>query len=146
MKFFKRHKTKDKATCNVGIRECRTCDNNIRCEECAYPSENETLKAEVEESRIVIQSYKGKYESAVKTAKELQTVIKEKDAEIERLLNPTTALWIQDYYDSQTLIDGKIFKSKYEDGYICSRCGKKSWVNKDICDGCKSVMTNAKNL
>lgn len=118
MKLFKRHKINDKATFNVGTRECRTCENNLRCEECAYPRENEMLKAE----------------------------IKEKDAEIERLLNPTTALWIQDYYDSQTLIDGKIFKSKYEDGYICSRCGKKSWVNKNICDGCKSVMTNAKNL
>ena len=46
MKFFKRHKTKN---ITVGIRECRTCDNNIRCEECAYPKENEMLKAEIEE-------------------------------------------------------------------------------------------------
>ena len=110
MKLFKKHKTKDKVTFNVGIRECRTCDNNMRCEECAYPSENEMLKAEV-----------------------------------ERLLNPTTALWRQAYYHSQTLLtDGRIYKSQYKDGYICSRCGKKSWVAKDICDGCKSVMKNAK--
>ena len=48
MKFFKKHKTKDKATFNIGIRECRTCENNLRCEECAYPKENEMLKAEIE--------------------------------------------------------------------------------------------------
>lgn len=48
MKLFKKHKTKDKATFNVGIRKCRTCENNLRCEECAYPRENEMLKAEIE--------------------------------------------------------------------------------------------------
>lgn len=48
MKFFKKHKTKDKVTFNIGIRECRTCENNLRCEECAYPKENEMLKAEIE--------------------------------------------------------------------------------------------------
>lgn len=48
MKLFKRHKTKDKVTFNVGIRECRTCENNLRCEECVYPSENEMLKSEIE--------------------------------------------------------------------------------------------------
>lgn len=56
MKFFKKHKTKDKATFNVGIRECRTCENNLRCEECAYPSENETLKAEIERLKNCVKS------------------------------------------------------------------------------------------
>lgn len=43
------------------------------------------LSAEIEDARNGVKSFKGKYESAVKTAKELQTVIKEKDAEIEGL-------------------------------------------------------------
>jgi hypothetical protein len=42
-------------------------------------------QAEIEEARIGVKSYKGKYESAVKTAQELQTIIAEKQAEIERL-------------------------------------------------------------
>ena len=46
---------------------------------------NEQIE-EIEEARIGVKSYKGKYESASKTAKELQTVIAEKEAEIERLL------------------------------------------------------------
>lgn len=45
MKLFKKHKTKN---ITVGIRECRTCENNLRCEECSYPKENEMLKAEIE--------------------------------------------------------------------------------------------------
>lgn len=32
----------------IRIKECRTCENNLRCEECAYPKENEMLKAEIE--------------------------------------------------------------------------------------------------
>ena len=44
MRLFKRHKT----NINVGIQECRKCKNNLRCEECVYPSENKTLKTENE--------------------------------------------------------------------------------------------------
>lgn len=69
MKFFKKHKTKDKATFNVGIRECRTCENNLRCEECAYPSENETLKAEVER-------LKDKYECIYQPIAEVKRTVK----------------------------------------------------------------------
>jgi chromosome segregation ATPase len=46
---------------------------------------NEQLE-EIEEVRIGVKSYKGKYESTVRAAKEYQSMIKEKDAEIERLL------------------------------------------------------------
>lgn len=52
----------------------------------------------------------------------------------------TTAHWIQDYYKSKS-----IFGGKYEDGYICSCCGKKSWVKKYVCDGCNSLMTNVRS-
>ena len=50
--------------------------------------------------------------------------------------------WIQDYY---------IFKSdpngaKQPDGFICSRCGKKSWGKKEACDGCGSVMANSDKI
>ena len=44
-------------------------------------------QAELEDARIGVKSYKGKYESAVKTAKELQTLVDEQQAEIERLKN-----------------------------------------------------------
>jgi hypothetical protein len=47
--------------------------------------------------------------------------------------------WITKYYHSKS-----IFGGKYEDGYMCSRCGKHSWNKKDVCDGCNSIMTNMK--
>ena len=47
--------------------------------------------------------------------------------------------WITKYYHSKS-----IFGGKYEDGYMCSRCGKHSWNKKDVCDGCNSIMTNIK--
>ena len=112
MKFFKRHKTKDKAQINVGIRECRTCDNNIRCEECAYPKENEILRAEIEDARIGVKSYKGKYESAVKTTRELQTLVDEQQAEIERLNEAVDALTQQ------------IMKPFHEEREKCIKCEK----------------------
>ena len=44
--------------------------------------------------------------------------------------------WITQYYQSS------IFGGKYKDGYMCSRCGKKSYSKKKVCDGCNTVMTN----
>lgn len=59
---------------------------------CCLEGENEFYnkklkerQAEIEEARIGVKSYKGKYESAVETVKELQTVIAEKDATIKGL-------------------------------------------------------------
>lgn len=46
---------------------------------------NMQLHKEIEDVRIAVKSYKGKYESAVETARELKLVIAEKQAEIERL-------------------------------------------------------------
>ena len=42
-------------------------------------------QAEIEDVRIAAKSFKSKYLNAVKTAKELKTVIKEKESEIKRL-------------------------------------------------------------
>lgn len=44
-------------------------------------------QAEIDGARIGVKSYKGKYESAVKTARELQTLVDDQQAEIERLQN-----------------------------------------------------------
>lgn len=48
MRLFKKHKAKDKLSLNVGIKECSTCDMNLRCEECVYQKENENIKLEIE--------------------------------------------------------------------------------------------------
>ena len=48
MRLFKKHKAKDKLSLNVGIKECSTCDMNLRCEECVYQKENENIKSEIE--------------------------------------------------------------------------------------------------
>ena len=52
MRLFKKHKAKDKLVLNLGIKECRTCDINIRCEECVYMKKNETLLEEIEKLKI----------------------------------------------------------------------------------------------
>lgn len=56
MKRFKKHKSKDKLVLNVGIKECSTCDMNLRCEECVYQNENENIKSEIERLKIENQS------------------------------------------------------------------------------------------
>ena len=48
MILFKKHKAKDKLVLNLGIKECSTCDMNLRCEECVYRKENENIKSEIE--------------------------------------------------------------------------------------------------
>ena len=56
MILFKKHKSKDKLVLNVGIKECSTCDMNLRCEECVYQKENENIKSEIERLEIENQS------------------------------------------------------------------------------------------
>lgn len=46
--------------------------------------------------------------------------------------------WVQEYYCTEYR-DGTKYES--EDGFVCSCCGKKSYVKKAVCDGCDSVMT-----
>ena len=71
MRLFKKHKAKDKLVLNVGIKECSTCDMNLRCEECVYQNENENIKSEIEmleienqSLRAVANSYKLHYNEA----------------------------------------------------------------------------------
>ena len=71
MRLFKKHKAKDKLVLNVGIKECSTCNMNLRCEECVYQNENENKKSEIEmlenenqSLRVVSNSYKLHYNEA----------------------------------------------------------------------------------
>ena len=71
MRLFKKHKAKDKLVFNFGIKECSTCDMNLRCEECVYQKENENIKSEIEmleienqSLQVVANSYKLHYNEA----------------------------------------------------------------------------------
>lgn len=55
MRLFKNIK-QNKKILNVGIKECRTCDRNLRCEECIYQNENEITKSEIERLKAMNQS------------------------------------------------------------------------------------------
>ena len=54
MRLFKRRKTNENTVLQLGITECRICKNNIRCEECVYPSENKSLKEEIERLKEMV--------------------------------------------------------------------------------------------
>lgn len=81
MKLFKRHKAKETTVLNIGIRECRTCENNLRCEECVYSRENEILKAEVERlnkevdvlTQQIMKPFHEEREKCIKCEKELKS-------------------------------------------------------------------------
>ena len=86
MRLFKKHKAKDKLVLNVGIKECSTCDMNLRCEECVYQNENENIKSEIEmleienqSLRAVANSYKLHYnEAGTEAIKDFAERLKEK--------------------------------------------------------------------
>ena len=63
MRLFKKHKAKDKLSLNVGIKECSTCDMNLRCEECVYQKENENIKSEIERLKVENQSLRSAADS-----------------------------------------------------------------------------------
>ena len=86
MRLLKKHKSKDKLVLNVGIKECSTCDMNLRCEECVYQKENENIKSEIEMLKIenqslqvVANSYKLHYnETSAEAIKEFTERLKNK--------------------------------------------------------------------
>ena len=86
MRLFKKHKAKDKLSLNVGIKECSTCNINIRCEECVYQKENENIKSEIEmlenenqSLRVAANSYKLHYnETSAEAIKEFTERLKNK--------------------------------------------------------------------
>lgn len=63
----------------------------------------------------------------------VNSILREMGVDVDKKKPPH---WIQKYYKSKS-----IFGGEYEDGYICSRCGKHSWTKKEKCDGCDSVIT-----
>ena len=113
MRLFKKHKAKEKTVLNVGIKECRTCDINIRCEECVYQKENENIKSEIEmlenenqSLRVAANSYKLHYnETSAEAIKEFTERLKNKiKTECNPYGKPTfdydTSLAIMRYIDN----------------------------------------------
>ena len=113
MRLFKKHKAKDKLSLNVGIKECNTCDMNLRCEECVYQKENENIKSEIEmlenenqSLRVVANSYKLHYnEAGTEAIKEFTERLKNKiKTECNPYGKPTfdydTSLAIMRYIDN----------------------------------------------
>ena len=113
MRLFKKHKAKDKLSLNVGIKECSTCDMNLRCEECVYQKENENIKSEIEmlenenqSLRVVANSYKLHYnETSAEAIKEFTERLKNKiKTECNPYGKPTfdydTSLAIMRYIDN----------------------------------------------
>lgn len=113
MRLFKKHKTKDKLSLNVGIKECSTCNINIRCEECVYQKENENIKSEIEmlenenqSLRVAANSYKLHYnETSAEAIKEFTERLKNKiKTECNPYGKPTfdydTSLAIMRYIDN----------------------------------------------
>ena len=66
MRLFKKHKATDKLILNVGIKECSTCDMNLRCEECVYQKENENIKSEIERLKKLIAEADTSYNKCAK--------------------------------------------------------------------------------
>ena len=113
MRLFKKHKAKDKLSLNVGIKECSTCDMNLRCEECVYQKENENIKSEIEmlenenqSLRVAANSYKLHYnETSAEAIKEFTERLKNKiKTECNPYGKPTfdydTSLAIMRYIDN----------------------------------------------
>ena len=113
MRLFKKHKAKDKLSLNVGIKECSTCNINIRCEECVYQKENENIKSEIEmlenenqSLRVAANSYKLHYnETSAEAIKEFTERLKNKiKTECNPYGKPTfdydTSLAIMRYIDN----------------------------------------------
>ena len=113
MRLFKKHKAKDKLVLNVGLKECSTCDMNLRCEECVYRKENENIKSEIEmleienqSLQVVANSYKLHYnEAGTEAIKEFTERLKNKiKTECNPYGKPTfdydTSLAIMRYIDN----------------------------------------------
>lgn len=45
------------------------------------------------------------------------------------------ARWKPHYYTSMS-----VPPAKRQEGWFCSKCGKHSWVKRNVCDGCDSHM------
>ena len=106
MRLFKKHKAKDKLVLNVGIKECSTCDMNLRCEECVYQKENENIKSEIEmlenenqSLQMGVNSYKLHYNEAKSEA------IKEFAKRLKNSIYINTDLFTYQCEDVEIVID-----------------------------------------
>ncbi len=64
----------------------------------------------------------------------IDSILREMGVDVDKKKPPQ---WLKHYHKSNAGF-------KYENGYICSWCGKHSHYKKETCDGCKSFMTSAK--
>lgn len=53
------------------------------------------------------------------------------------------ARWIPRIYRAIDQTTKEVVR-EYEDGWLCSKCGKHSWSRCEVCDGCNSTMQNPK--
>ena len=101
MRLFKKHKAKDKLSLNVGIKECSTCDMNLRCEECVYQNENENIKSEIERLKKLLAESDTSYNKCAKR------FYKEGIKEFAERLNEGAQ--IADCFDSYNMVVGTHF-------------------------------------
>ena len=106
MRLFKKHKAKDKLVLTVGMKECSTCDKNIRCEECVYQNGNENIKSEIERLKIENQSLRSAANSYKMNYNEVKSeAIKEFAKRLKSSIYINTNLLVYQCEDVESMID-----------------------------------------
>ena len=103
MRLFKKHKAKDKLVLNVGIKECSTCDMNLRCEECVYQKENENIKSEIERLKKLLAEADTSYNKCAKRF--YKEAIKEFTERLKSSIYINTDLLTYQCEDVESMID-----------------------------------------
>ena len=103
MKRFKKHKAKDKLSLNVGIKECSTCDMNLRCEECVYRKENGNIKSEIERLKKLLAEADTSYNKCAKRF--YKEAIKEFTERLKSSIYINTDLFVYQCEEVESVID-----------------------------------------
>lgn len=103
MRLFKKHKAKDKRSLNVGIKECSTCDINLRCEECVYQNENENIKSEIERLKKLLAEADTSYNKCAKRF--YKEAIKEFTERLKSSIYINTNLLVYQCEEVESVID-----------------------------------------
>ena len=103
MRLFKKHKAKDKLVLNVGIKECSTCDMNLRCEECVYQKENENIKSEIEMLKKLLAEADTSYNKRAKRF--YKEAIKEFTERLKSSIYINTNLLVDQCEEVESMID-----------------------------------------
>ena len=103
MRLFKKHKAKDKLVLNVGIKECSTCDMNLRCEECVYQKENENIKSEIERLKKLLAEADTSYNKCAKRF--YKEAIKEFAERLKSSIYINTNLLVYQCEEVESMID-----------------------------------------